>query len=224
MVKRLRQREKRKIKGELRKGRKREQGETAKENEGWSDRNLPKDVLVDQREAKFMDAEDDGQERAEDGDEQVAEEINEFLIMKQKKDTPMRPPGTPRPELEDPAGGNLDINQLRPFVSLPTLSTFYSVSDAALVAKYRAERIKDPREFDKKTAEINKAMTTAKIRRGGSNSLTQGDYTVELASREDAVKIEKWRDVEKSLDRIHKNEDLSREKGKDKTKKRSNRK
>ena len=50
------------------------------------------------------------------------------------------------------------------------------------------------------------------------------DYTVELASREDAAKVEKWRNVEKSLDRIHKNEDLSREKGEDRTKKRSNRK
>jgi len=39
---------KRKIKWGLRKGRKKEQGETAKENEDRSDRNLPKDVLVDQ--------------------------------------------------------------------------------------------------------------------------------------------------------------------------------
>ena len=59
---------------------------------------------VDQHEAKFVEAEDDGQERAEDGDEQVGVGINEFLIMEQKKDTPMPPPGTPRLELEDPAG------------------------------------------------------------------------------------------------------------------------
>lgn len=98
--KRLRQREKRKIKWELRKGRKREQGETAKENEDWPDRNLPKDVLVDQCEAKFVEA--DGQGRAEDGGEQVGGGINESLIMKQKKDAPMPPPGTPHPELEEP--------------------------------------------------------------------------------------------------------------------------
>jgi len=104
-----------------------------------------------------------------------------------------------------------------------SMATFYSVSNAALVAKYRAESVKDPREFDK-TAKINKALTTAKTRRGGSNSLTQGDHTVELASREDAAKVEKWQNVEKSLDRIHKNEDSSREKGKGKTKKCSNRK
>jgi hypothetical protein len=104
-----------------------------------------------------------------------------------------------------------------------TLLTFYSVSDAALVAKHRAERLKDHREFDK-TAKINKALTAVKTRRGGSNSLRQGDYTVELASREDAAKVEKWQNVEKSLDRIHKNEDSSREKGEGKTKKCSNRK
>ena len=50
------------------------------------------------------------------------------------------------------------------------------------------------------------------------------DYTVKLASREDAEKVEKWRNVEESLDRIYKNEDSSREKGEDKAGKRSNRK
>lgn len=162
---------KRKIKWELRKGRKKEQGETTKENEDRPDGNLPKDVPVDQREAKFVEAEESGQERAEDRDEQVGEGINKFLIMKHKKDMPMPPPETPRPELEDPAGGNLDTDQLRPSLSMPTLPTFHSVSDAALAAKYRAERVKAPHQFDKETAEINKALTTAKIRRGGSNSL-----------------------------------------------------
>jgi chromosomal replication initiation ATPase DnaA len=47
MAKRLRQREKWKIKWELRKGRKRERGKTAKENEDRPDWHLPKDVLVD---------------------------------------------------------------------------------------------------------------------------------------------------------------------------------
>jgi hypothetical protein len=40
---------------------------------------------------------------------------------------------------------------------MPTLLTFCSVSDATLVAKYRTERVKDPRESDK-TAKINKAL------------------------------------------------------------------
>ena len=57
-----------------------------------------------------MEAEDDGQERAEGGDEQVGEGINESLVMKQKKDTPMPPLGTLHLELEDPAGGNPDID------------------------------------------------------------------------------------------------------------------
>jgi len=86
-------------------------------------------------------------------------------------------------------------------LSTPTLSTLHSVSGAVLVAKYRLERVKDPREFDK-TAEINRALTSAKIRRGGTNSLTQGDYAAELASREDAAKVEKGWNVEKSLYKI----------------------
>jgi len=49
-----------------------------------------------------VEAEDNDQGRAEDGDEQVGEGISESLIMKQKKDTPMSPPGMPPPELEEP--------------------------------------------------------------------------------------------------------------------------
>jgi hypothetical protein len=57
-----------------------------------------------------VEAEDDGQERAEGGGEQVGKGINESLVMKQKKDTSMPPLGTLDLELEDPAGGNLDID------------------------------------------------------------------------------------------------------------------
>jgi hypothetical protein len=48
MVRRLRQTEKWKIKQGLRKDRRREWGEMAKENEDRPDGDLPKDVLVDQ--------------------------------------------------------------------------------------------------------------------------------------------------------------------------------
>jgi hypothetical protein len=78
----LRQREKWKIKRELRKGRRREQGETAKENEDRPGGDLPNEVLVDQSKVKFVEAEGDGQEKVEDGGEQVGKGINEFLIMK----------------------------------------------------------------------------------------------------------------------------------------------
>lgn len=82
MVRRLRRREKWKIKRELRKGRRREQGETAKGNEDQLGGDLPNDVLVDQSKVKFVEAEGNGQEKVEDGDEQVGKGINEFLIMK----------------------------------------------------------------------------------------------------------------------------------------------
>jgi hypothetical protein len=70
------------VKRGLRKDRRKERGEAAKENEDRLDGGLPKDVLVDQRKVKFVKAEDSGQEKAEDEDEQIGEGINEFLVAK----------------------------------------------------------------------------------------------------------------------------------------------
>ena len=118
---------------------------------------------------------------------------------------PMPPPGTPRPE---PSDATHDGNQaiLKHSLSTPTLPAFHSISDPALVAAYMVERANDPVAFDKKTAGIKGSLTAAKIRRRGSNFLTQGDYTVELASREDAAKVEKWKHGEKILQGIDENE------------------
>jgi hypothetical protein len=110
MVKRSRQREKRKIKWELRKDRKREQGEAAKENEDRPDGNLPKDVLVDHARQSSWKRRTMVKKGLRGGDEQVGEGINESLVMKQKKDTPMPPLGTLHLELEDPVGGYPDID------------------------------------------------------------------------------------------------------------------
>ena len=66
----------------MRKDKRREWGETAKENEDRPDGDLLKDILVDQRKVKFVEAEDNGQEKAEDEDERIGEGINEFLIAK----------------------------------------------------------------------------------------------------------------------------------------------
>ena len=109
-----------------------------------------------------MEAEDNDQGRAEDGDEQVGEGISESLIMKQKKDTPMPPPGMPHPELEEPEE-IWTLTSLGP-PCMPTLPTFHSVSDAALVAKYRAERVKDPRmktRVEKKAKARSRNVRTA---------------------------------------------------------------
>ena len=119
---------------------------------------------------------------------------------------PMPPPGTPHPELSDPIhDGNQDI--LKHSLSTPTLPAFHSISDPALVAAYMSERANDPVTFDKKTAGIRDSLTAAKIRRRGSNFLMQGDYTVELASREDAAKVDKWKHGEKSSQGIVENEE-----------------
>ena len=66
----------------MRKDKRREWGETAKENGDRPDGDLPKNVLVDQRRMKFVEPWDNGQEKAEDGDEQIGEGIKEFLIAK----------------------------------------------------------------------------------------------------------------------------------------------
>jgi hypothetical protein len=67
------------------------------------DGDLPKDVLYDQREVNFVEAEDDGQTKAGMGTSKSGKELMCSLIMKQKKDALMPPPGTPHPELEDSA-------------------------------------------------------------------------------------------------------------------------
>ena len=77
---------------------------------------------------------------------------------------------------------------------MPTLPTFHSVSDAVLVAKYRAERVKGPRDFDKETAKVNKALTTAKIRRGGSNSLRLHGGTCKPRGRSEGREVAKCRE------------------------------
>lgn len=92
------------------------------------------------------------------------------------------PPPTP-PDLAPP---------LHPSLSLPTLPVFHAISDPTLVDQYRTQRAGDPTVFDQKTKEIKRAMERAKVERGGKKGLNVGDYTVELASREDAERVEKW--------------------------------
>ena len=105
--------------------------------------------------------------------------------------TPMPPPGTPHPEPNEPSEQN-QPNFVSPSLSMPTLPILHSISDARLVNQYRQERTANPVSFDRKTHEISERLLRAKIRRGGANRLSQGDYTVELASREDATQADDW--------------------------------
>lgn len=51
----------------------------AKENEDRLDGDLPKDVLYDQREVNFVEAEDDGQTKAGMGTSKSGKEFNVFF-------------------------------------------------------------------------------------------------------------------------------------------------
>jgi hypothetical protein len=73
---------------------------------------------------------------------------------------------------------------------MPILPILHSVSDAELVARYRAARARDPALLGERMADIKRSLTITQIRRGGGDSLTKGDYNVELTSWEDAAKVE----------------------------------
>jgi hypothetical protein len=123
-------------------------------------------------------------------------------------------PGTSHPEFEGPRGGNPDF---RTSLSTPTLSTFHSVSNTALVAKYGLDRVNDPREFDK-TAEITRVLTSAKIQQL-SNTRRLRSGTCKLGGCSEGRERVEYRE---ELDKITRNEDSRREKGKGKTKERPN--
>lgn len=106
--------------------------------------------------------------------------------------TLMPPPGTPRPEPDEESSGTGNA-YLRPSLSQPTLPTCDPISDPAQVASYQSERAKNSAAFDEKTSKIQERLLQEKIHRtdGRIRFLEQGDYTVELASREEATKLDK---------------------------------
>jgi len=77
-------------------------------------------------------------------------------------------------------------------LSMPTLPNLHRISDPMLVEQYRLQRALDPETFDSQTRLIKRGLVDAKVARGGINRLLKNEYTVELASREDAATAEKW--------------------------------
>ncbi len=63
-----------------------------------------------------------------------------------------------------------------------------------LVSSYRVERRSDPVLFDVITQSIRDDLVRAKVARGGIGHLLREEYTVELASREDAAHLERMND------------------------------
>ncbi|OQU98082.1 hypothetical protein CLAIMM_03913 [Cladophialophora immunda] len=77
-------------------------------------------------------------------------------------------------------------------LSMPTLPTLHRISDPQLVEQYRLQHAVDPEAFEKETRAIKKGLVGAKVARGGKPRLLKNEYTVELASREDAETAERW--------------------------------
>ncbi|KIX97330.1 uncharacterized protein Z520_06782 [Fonsecaea multimorphosa CBS 102226] len=77
-------------------------------------------------------------------------------------------------------------------LSMPTLPMLHRISDPQLVEQYRLQHAMDPEAFEKETRAIKKGLVGAKVARGGKPRLLKNEYTVELASREDAETAEKW--------------------------------
>ncbi|EHY60819.1 hypothetical protein ABEF92_006389 [Exophiala dermatitidis] len=77
-------------------------------------------------------------------------------------------------------------------LSMPTLPALHQNSDPGLIEFYRVKRAQNPVVFDAETEAIKQRLVAAKIARGGSTQLLTNEYTVELASREDAATAERW--------------------------------
>ncbi|OAG33814.1 hypothetical protein AYO21_12088 [Fonsecaea monophora] len=77
-------------------------------------------------------------------------------------------------------------------LSMPTLPSLHRISEPQLVEQYRLQHATDPEAFEKETRAIKKGLVDAKVARGGKPRLLKNEYTVELASREDAETAEKW--------------------------------
>lgn len=75
---------------------------------------------------------------------------------------------------------------------MPTLPTLRQNSDVNLVEQYRIQRASDPEAFDVQTRAIKRGLVEAKVARGGTSELLTNEYTVDLASREDAAMVGQW--------------------------------
>ncbi|OAP55876.1 hypothetical protein AYL99_10028 [Fonsecaea erecta] len=77
-------------------------------------------------------------------------------------------------------------------LSMPTLPNTHPMSVQQLVEQYRLQHAADPKTFEKETRAIKMDLMAAKVARGGTARLLLNEYTVDLASREDAELAEKW--------------------------------
>ena len=98
--------------------------------------------------------------------------------------------GAVTPHMRPPPPTPPEYASLRYTLSTPNLPVFHHYTDHALLQKYEVERAGDPVSFDMKTAEIKQYLLQQKIERGGVGHLEESEYSVDLASREDARKVQ----------------------------------
>lgn len=98
--------------------------------------------------------------------------------------------GTITPHMRPPPPTPPEHATLPHTVSTPHLPVFHHYTDELLLEQYQIERAKDRAAFDLQTSKIKQYLLNAKIERGGVGHLKESEYSVDLASREDAMKVQ----------------------------------
>jgi hypothetical protein len=93
--------------------------------------------------------------------------------------------------LRPPPSTPLEQDAFPHTLSTPHLPVFHHYTDQLLLEQYLVDRAKDPVAFDLQTSKIKKYLLDAKIERGGSRHLEESEYSVDLASREDAARVQR---------------------------------
>lgn len=98
--------------------------------------------------------------------------------------------GTATPRMRPPPSTPFEHDTFPSTLSTPHLPVFHHYTDQSLFEQYLVDRAKDP-TFDLQTSKIRKHLLDAKIERGGIRHLEESEYSVDLASREDAARFQR---------------------------------
>jgi hypothetical protein len=98
--------------------------------------------------------------------------------------------GTTTPRMRPPPSTPLEHDAFPHTLSTPHLPVFHHYTDQVLLERYLVDRAQDPVAFDLQTSRIKKYLLDAKIERGGNRHLEENEYSVDLASREDAARTQ----------------------------------
>lgn len=137
-------------------------------------------------------------------DTTISASIEAIAILKQHRKHKKRSPKSREPILEGYQDSGTTTPHMRAppptppehatfpnTLSTPHLPVFHRYTDDMLLQQYQVERTKNPTAFDLQTAKIKQYLLNAKIERGGVGFLEESEYSVDLASREDARKMQR---------------------------------